>query len=88
MGKSISIDNEIRIRNVKKVWEKVKALKTPVTIDLKEVVNVDGAGLQLIIFLLTQSDKYPKKYMIDGISEKLKIQLITNGYVIEKGEEI
>ena len=86
MGKNITIEKEIKIRNVKKVWGNIKAQKTPLDLNLKEVEVVDGAGLQLIIFLLNLSKKFPPKYKIIGISEKLKSLLGSTGYIIGKGE--
>lgn len=79
MGKSIIIKKEIKIRDVKKLWKDIIEMKTPVTIDLKKVESVDGAGLQLLIFLFRLTENFPEKYIIKDLSDKLRQILISFG---------
>ncbi len=91
MGKKIVSEKKILIRNVGKVWDGIYDELTNISdtesflaINMGQVETVDSAGLQLIIFLL--SNDFPHKCQIEGLSEKIKQQLISSGFNVEKEE--
>lgn len=86
MDKSIIIDSEVKIKNAGAIWEKIKKQKTPVNIDMSKVDKVDGAGLQLMIYIYELTCKYPKKYISTGISETLEMLMISFGFEFKKGD--
>ncbi len=86
MGKSITLEKEIKIRNVKKTFKSITDMKTPLEIDMKQVESVDGAGFQLIAFLYSQKNKFPKKYKINGLPDKIGQLIISFGLNLDKSE--
>lgn len=82
---TVSLGKELKIRTVKKQWEKIKKLKAPLEIDCSKVEKFDGAGFQFLIYILGLEERNSKKYTITGISEQIKNSMSGNGYV-QKGE--
>ncbi|MBI9109480.1 MAG: hypothetical protein JEZ04_22235 [Spirochaetales bacterium] len=93
MGKIINLEKEIRIVNVKSVWEEILPIlqdnydkSFPQKINMKEVEIIDSAGLQLILFLFSLAEELPEKYIIESLSDKIKQLSQSIGFRISKGE--
>ena len=95
MAKGITPEKELKIRNIKTEWtkispilQKVSGKKTPVQIDMSKVESIDGAGLQLILLLLNNIEGFPEKYILKGLSDKIKQTSEIYGYNIHKNEVV
>lgn len=93
MEECITLEKELLIRNINKVWDDIfprlrnaSDNESTVNINMKQVESVDGAGLQLIIYLLSLSIKFPQKYRINNLSDKISRMSETFGFSIEKSE--
>ncbi len=86
MGNNVSIGKEIKIRDVKKIWTEIKSAEIPLVINMKKVEITDGAGFQLLIFLISLGEDFPDKYQIKGLSEKLINLLVSYGFNKNKRE--
>ena len=84
---SLTINKEIKIRDVKKIWEEANKSESHLNIDCKNLENFDGAGFQFLIYFLNLEKENSEKYTISGISENVKNSLASFGYILDKGEK-
>ena len=84
--KTLAIDNEIKIRSVKKVWEKINESATPLKLNFKNFKKYDCAGFQFLLYLLKLERETPEKYKISGLSDDILESITSYGYNLEKGE--
>lgn len=82
----VTIGNEIKIKNVKKLWNEITRTEIPVNIDLNKLEKVDGAGFQLLVKLFQMEQNFPEKYTLSGLSENMSQTLVTYGYNHKKGD--
>lgn len=92
MKKQILLERDIKIRNVKKEWDNICRLQKKdstgsLKIDMSQVETVDGAGLQMILFLLTLARDFPERFQIDAVSETLRKTASFFGFSMEQKEE-
>lgn len=79
-GKEV-MEKEIKISNVKSVWDELRDKEFPLEIDLSNVEKIDGAGLQLLAYLQTRD-----QYSITNIPETVLAMMKRNGLPLEKGD--
>ncbi|MGL1890101.1 MAG: hypothetical protein OCD02_00675 [Spirochaetaceae bacterium] len=75
MGSVFCLENDIKIRNVKSVWDNIMLLDKPVNIDFHNVESLDGAGFQLVVYIISISKSFPNEYLVNDISEYIKNRL-------------
>ncbi len=83
----VFLGKELKIQNVKREWIKVLGLLTnersnddPLHINLSEVEKADGAGVQLLLYLMSLSQETPQKCIVEGTSDKILKLLGTIGF--------
>ena len=84
--KTLAIDKEIKIRSVKKVWEKIDESDKPLKLNLKNFKKYDCAGFQFLLYLLKLERENPDNYKITGLSNEILESITSYGYNLEKGE--
>ena len=82
MSEKITMETEIRIMNLKPIWEeiekklkKAKKNKSVLEIDLSRTETIDGAGLQTLMYLNYLSEEFPDNLNISGIEENISNKL-------------
>lgn len=86
MENTLVIQKEIKIIEVKNVWNNIKKLDKPAELDFSNIENCDGAGFQLICFIVTLSNSFPSEYIIKGFSDYIKDKLNFNRIIYTKGD--
>ncbi|MBN2656241.1 MAG: STAS domain-containing protein [Spirochaetales bacterium] len=72
----LTVEKELKIRNAAALWKQVKETEDPLEIDCSALEKIDGAGMQLLLYLVHQ------EYKLIGLKDEL-IEMIDNkGYRI------
>ena len=79
---TVKFDESIRIDKVAGLWERVRTGPGPVRIDASEVSELDGAGLQLLAYLLDLHKGKPREYRFAALSDYAVRQLNAAGYAV------
>ncbi len=94
MKRSIKLERELKIKNVKPAWDTINSLinkrkseKTPLKIYMNDVESIDTSGFQLILYLFTQADLFPNKFSIEKVSDFITKYSDKNGYKIITKED-
>jgi ABC-type transporter Mla MlaB component len=82
MNNKIQLEKEIIIRNVATIWKKIKEQISPLEINMESVEKIDGAGLQLIVFLKTLEKDFPDQFKLINISGEIDNKLINSGFEV------
>ncbi len=93
MERNISLGKEIKITNAMKQWKEILPILQneeeevpPVNIDMKAVESVDGAGLQMVLYVLSAAEKAEEKIRITGLSGKIEQLSLLCGFNTGKSE--
>lgn len=82
----LTIDKEIKIRSVKKIWEEIDKAPLPLELDFSQFEKFDCAGFQLLLYLLKLGRENPDSFKISGLKDSLGNLLLAYGYNLNKGE--
>jgi ABC-type transporter Mla MlaB component len=76
MGGNLNLDEDLRIMNVGGQWEKIHKLMSeseeePVKISFGKVKSLDGAGMQLFLYVCQIAEDSKGKVLVTDFSEKI-----------------
>ena len=93
MSESIAIEKELKIITMKEIWNMLfpkiaNAIKTntEMKINMGLVESIDGAGIQLILYLYFLSREFPDNIIIADTPEKIMNKLNELGFSLDKSE--
>ncbi|MBB6480192.1 STAS domain-containing protein [Spirochaeta isovalerica] len=77
---TLTVDRELKIRNAASLWKQVRETEDPLELDCSGLEKIDGAGMQLLLYLIHQ------EYKLKGLTEDLIRMIDNKGYTI-KGDK-
>ena len=76
------LNKSMKVKNVGKIWKTFLSNSEPLEIDFNKVENFDGAGLQLLIYILTMIKETPEMYSKKNLKKGLINKVKEYGYII------
>lgn len=93
MENVVNVTGDLKIRNVGEFWQnicrrcsEINETSATAVIDFGEVTAVDGAGIQLVLYIFKLAKEAPKSYAVKNVSEAIRNMGSSLGVKFEQSE--